>query len=418
MRTGLVEKPQSVQKKAGAPPVGDTSNAALKSELKGKPYDEQVQMLSPDNAAPPPGQQAQAPVEAKAPTPAPPAPEDKAPVAEQDTTQPPAADAQPAEDGAQKSEADQLRETIANRAKDKSGKAVMDPEQKKKIIEGGTDKDGKKVAGMANFTTCIEFARSTMSEGSAAMYEGDALKAQATGAAMSDAKVAWETAQGERTKARNYQGYAAKFQAKVDEFKAKAEAARTKAAEIRERKEGESDAQYKQRSSQATAYDANARAYDSVVNKMQKEVDRNNKLVETALKKAEDLDSANKAMIKAEPGLGSRPKAGEFIILAQGPEGKMYGKPGSEKFLAAGSFKHIAVFMGLIKDDAEYETWQVTEGGGELAETNEIRIRKKDLMVFTKYNAANDLGSAQGSQLAGWIDAGELIKMRDLKNKK
>ena len=403
MRAGLVEKPQNVQTKAGATPVGNTNNAALKGELKGKPYDEQVQMLTPGDVAPP-AQQAQAPAEDKAPTPA---PEAKAPVVAPEEAQTPDADAQPEQGGEQKSEADHLRETIANRAKAKSGKAVMDPEQKKKVL-----------AGMANFTTCIEFARSTMSEGSAEMYKGEAMKANATGAAMSDAKVAWETAQGERTKARNYEGYAAKFQAKVDEFKGKAEAARTKAAELRVRLEGESDAKYKQRTAQAPGLDANARALDSVANQQQKQVDNYKKMQETALKKAEDLDAANKAMIKAEPGLGSRPKAGEFIILAQGPEGKMYGKPGSEKFLAAGSFKHIAVFMGLLKDDAEYETWQVTEGGGELAETNEIRIRKKDLLVFTKYNAANDLGSAQGSQLAGWIDAGELIKMRDMKNKK
>jgi hypothetical protein len=416
MRAGLVEKPQNVQAKAGATPVGNTNNAALKGELKGKPYDEQVQMLTPGNGAPPPAQQAQAPVddraptpapEANAPTPTPPALEDKAPVVEQEDAQAPAAEAQPAEAGEQKSEADQLRETIANRAKAKSGKEVMDAKQKQKVL-----------AGMANFTTCIEFARSTMSEGSAEMYKGDPMKANATGAAMSDAKVAWETAQGERTKARNYEGYAAKFEAKVAEFKGKAEAARTKAAELRVRVEGESDARYKQRTAQAPGLESNARILDTVARDQQKQVDNYKKMAEAAIKKADDLDAANKAMIKAEPGLGSRPKAGEFIILAQGPEGKMYGKPGSEKFLAAGSFKHIAVFMGLIKDDAEYETWQVTEGGGDLAETNEIRVRKKDLLVFTKYNAANDLGSAQGSQLAGWIDAGELIKMRDMKNKK
>jgi hypothetical protein len=394
MVAAKVEKSQPAEKSATSPST-DTSSA-IKGSLKGKPYDEQVQLLTPTEGPPPPVAKA------------PPAAEEKAPTPAAETEVPtPAPEAEPSGGGEQSSEADELRATIANRAKNKSGKEVMDAKQKKDIL-----------AGNANFTTCIEFARSTMSEGSAEMYQDDVRKAQKTGAAMSDAKVAWETAQGERTKVRNYEGYAAKFQLKVDEFKGKAEAARARAAELRVRVDGESDAQYKQRTAQAPGLEANARAYDSVAAGVQKEVDKYKKMAAAATAKAEELDAANKAMIKASPGLGSRPKAGEFIILAQGPEGKMYGKPGSEKFLAAGSFKHIAVFMGLVKEDAEHETWQVTEGGGELAETNEIRVRKKDLLVFTKYNAANDLGSAQGSQLAGWIDAGELIKMRDKKGGK
>lgn len=403
MNAGLVAKPQTVQKKADAAP-GVGNNASVKDGLRGKSYDEQVQMLAPpqDGSQAPPTEMAPAPEDKTA---APAATEDKsaapAPVGEA-----PAADAQAPGAEGEVSEADQLRSSIANRAADKSGKEILSPEAKAKAV-------GKS----ANFTTCIEFARSTMAEGSAEMYQADAKKAQATGAAMSDAKVAWENAQGERTKARNYEGYAAKYKATVDEYTKKADDATAKATAMRTRVEGESDGKYKQRSAQAAGLDANARAYKSVAGQYQKHVDNYTKMADAAKAKADELDKNNKAMIKASPGLGSRPKVGEFIILEQA-EGKLFGRPGSEVFLAAGSFKHIAVFMGLISDDGQIETWKVTEGGGDIAGTNEIRVRKSDLIVGTKYDGGNDLGSGAGSRLGGWIDAGELIKMRDKKGGK
>ncbi len=400
MNVGLVAKQQTVQKKADTASTA-SNTASVKDGLKGKSYDEQVQMLKPpDEGQAPAAEVTSAPAPAPTDKTAAPAPTDKTAAPAQDGAAPAAEAQTPGAEG-EMSEADQLRASVAGRAADKSGKQILSAEAK-----------AKAVAGSANFTTCIEFARSTMSEGSAELYKEDAKKAQATGAAMSDAKVAWENAQGERTKARNYEGYAAKYKVTVDEYTKKADDATAQATELRTPVEGEADGKFKQRKAQAAGLDGLARQYKSVAAQYQKHVDNYTKMADSAKAKADELDRNNKAMIKAAPGLGSRPKVGEFIILEQA-EGKMFGRPGSEVFLAQGSFKHIAVFMGLVADDGQIETWKVTEGGGDIAGTNEIRVRKSDLIVGTKYDGGSDLGSGAGSRLGGWIDAGELIKMRD-----
>ncbi len=423
MSVGLVEKSKRQDPQVPMPISEGKSNSGVRDALRGKSYDEQVQMTTPkDGRQQPPLDQA-APAEQMAAEvgAAIPAPEEMAADAASPEMASASADEQAAgapapkaTEGPEQSEAQQLRDAVSKQAKAKDGQLVLGKEKTEKIRNGYTDEKGVRHEPMANFTTCIEFARSTISDASADLYKGDTKTAQATSAAVSDAKVAWETAQSERVKARRFEGFTKRHEEQVLVFANKAKDARDKAAKMRERVEGESDVRYKQRSAQAAGLEAVAKQYDSVVKTQQGLVDRFQKMVDQAHGKAEQMDASNKAMIKAKRPLSGRPQEGEYIILEQGQD-DMYGKPGSEKLLAAGSFKHIAVFMGLVGEDTEYETWKVTEGGGELASTNEIRVKKDDLMIISRYTSESDLGTSKGSRLAGWIDAGELIKMRNQK---
>jgi hypothetical protein len=208
--------------------------------------------------------------------------------------------------------------------------------------------------------------------------------------------------------------------ARVEGQKAKVVAEITKLREPQA--EGENDLVYKQRGIRANALEkATVKALDSVLRTLNSQ--RTGFLAKQAKakEKAEMLDANNTAMIKAEDGMANgRPKSGEFIILAQAPGGSKYGvSEGTKVFLHGGSFKHIAVFMSVAKEDdgSGFEVWRTIDGGGTKGKETLLRIRLSDRMIFPGMPGAKlpDAGSASGSQLAGWMDMGEIVKKRDQK---
>lgn len=189
----------------------------------------------------------------------------------------------------------------------------------------------------------------------------------------------------------------------------------------RPKEDGENDIVYKQRLIRADALEKSTiKALNSVIRQLTGQRDKFQEKSDKSREKAEMLDDNNTAMIKAEDGMPSRPKSGEFIILAQAPGGSKYGvSKETQVYLAGGSFKHIAVFMSVAKEDdgSGFELWRTIDGGGTKGKETLLRVRLADRMIFPGMPGAKmpDVGSASGTQLAGWMDMDEIVKKRDAK---
>lgn len=390
MANAQVAKQQDQKQAAvqgGANPAVD-ANASIKQDLRGKPYDEQARMLAPEQA--PPASEAGPKKPANT-------PEEQA---EQD-----------------KSEADKLRESIAGKAKEWNGKEFMSEAEIEAIRQGTPDKPG-----MKNYTTCIDFAGKMMREGTKEMYGKDWKKANATAMMLGKIKGDWEQGVGARIQAASFQKSVDVFNKSITEFEAK----KTKVAAdieslMRPADEGESELSVKQRHARAKGLQQQLKAFESVIRQQTAMRDKFQAKVDKSQEKSKDIDSKNTAMIKAADGMGNgRPKEGEYIILSQPPGGGAYGVSAETKVhLAGGAFKHIAIFMGVDKEDdgSGVETWRTIDGGGTKGKTTMLFVRKADRMVFPAYQGAKppEAGSASRSQVAGWIDMDEMIKMRDQK---
>jgi hypothetical protein len=310
------------------------------------------------------------------------------------------------------SEGDKLRASVAAKAEEWNGKEFMTQQE----IE-----DTRVRTGMKNFTTCLEFAGKMMRDGNKELYGRDWKKQTATTMAFSNTKADWEAAVGQRIQADGFGKSVAMFDkaiARIEGDKAKFE---KEVGNLRRPKdEGESDISYKQRTIRAEALEKHTiKALESVIRQQKAQRDKWQGKSDKAKEKAEMLDANNTAMIKAEDGMtNGRPKPGEYIILAQAPGGTKYGQAGSKVFLHGGSFKHIAVFMEVLKEDdgSGYELWRTIDGGGTNGKETKLRVRIADRMIFPgQGDKLPDVGSASGSQLAGWMDMDKIVEKRDQK---
>ncbi|HEX2898185.1 MAG TPA: hypothetical protein VHS96_00545, partial [Bacteroidia bacterium] len=312
------------------------------------------------------------------------------------------------------SEGDKLRDAVAAKAEEWNGKEFMTKEE----IE-----DTRVKTGLKNFTTCLEFAGKMMRDGDKEVYGKDWKKAVATTQMFSQTKADWEAAVGQRITA---DGWGKSVQL-FDKAIVRVEGQKAKVvAEIEKLRlpqaEGENDLVYKQRGIRANALEkATVRALDGVLRTLNSQRASFVAKQEKAAAKAESLDANNTAMIKGEDGMtNGRPKPGEFIILAQAPGGSKYGVSDATKvFLHGGSFKHIAVFMSVEKQDdgSGFEVWRTIDGGGTHGKETLLRVRLADRMIFPGQPGAKlpDAGSASGSQVAGWMDMDEIVRKRDEK---
>lgn len=312
------------------------------------------------------------------------------------------------------SEGDQLRGAVAGKAEEWNGKEFMTQQE----IE-----DTRVKSGLKNYTTCLEFAGKMMRDGDKELYGKDYKKALATTQMFIQTKADWEAAVGARITADGWGksvGLFDKAIVRVEGQKAKI------VAEIEKLRlpqaEGESDLAYKQRGIRANALEkVTVKALDGVLRTLNSQRAGFLAKQDKSNAKAKELDDNNTAMIKAQDGMtNGRPKQGEFIILAQAPGGAKYGVSDATKvFLAGGSFKHIAVFMDIVKPDdgSGFEVWRTIDGGGTNGKETLLRVRLKDRMIFPGQPGAKlpDAGSASGSQLAGWMDMDELVRKRDAK---
>ncbi|MEY3442016.1 MAG: hypothetical protein RLZZ519_297 [Bacteroidota bacterium] len=333
------------------------------------------------------------------------------PEAEKDTQQ---LEATAKEAEKEATEGDKLRAAVAGKAEEWNGKEFMTKEE----IE-----DTRVKTGLKNFTTCLEFAGKMMRDGDKEVYGKDWKKAVATTQTFSQTKADWEAAVGQRITA---DGWGKSVQL-FDKAIVRVEGQKAKVvAEIEKLRlpqaEGENDLVYKQRGIRANALEkATVKALDSVLRTLNSQRAGFLAKQEKAAAKAESIDANNTAMIKAEDGMtNGRPKPGEFIILAQAPGGSKYGvSEGTKVFLAGGSFKHIAVFMSVEKQDdgSGFELWRTIDGGGTNGKETLLRVRLKDRMIFPGQPGAKlpDAGSASGSQVAGWMDMDEIVRKRDEK---
>lgn len=331
------------------------------------------------------------------------------PEAEKDTQQ---LEATAKEAEKETSEGDKLREAVSAKAEEWNGKEFMTKEE----IE-----DTRVKTGLKNFTTCLEFAGKMMRDGDKEVYGKDWKKAVATTQMFTQTKADWEAAVGQRITADGWGKSVALFDKAITRVQAQRDKVVAEIEQLRApQKEGENDLVFKQRGIRANALEkATVKALDGVLRTLNSQRAGFLAKQEKATAKAESLDANNTAMIKAEDGMGNgRPKVGEFIILAQAPGGSKYGVSDATKvFLAGGSFKHIAVFMGVVKQEDGYEIWRTIDGGGTHGKETLLRIRTSDRMIFPGMAGAKlpDAGSASGSQLAGWMDMDEIVRKRDEK---
>lgn len=312
------------------------------------------------------------------------------------------------------SEGDRLRASIAGQAESWNGKEFMSQQE----IESVREKSGLK-----NYTTCIDFAGKMMREGTKDMYGQDWKKAAETAKMLGQVKADWEQGVGQRIQAAAMQKAVDRFDKAIADVEAKKAKTMSEIEDLRRPKaEGESDMAVKQREIRAKALEGQViKALDGVIKQLQSQRAGFQKKVDAANEKAQSMDAKNTAMIKASDGMSNgRPKEGEYIILSQAPGGGNYGvSKETQVHLAAGSFKHIAIFMGVEKEDdgSGVETWRTIDGGGTKGKETKLFVRKADRMVFPAYHGASapEAGSASKSQIAGWIDMDELVKMRDAK---
>lgn len=312
------------------------------------------------------------------------------------------------------SEGDRLRAAVEAKATEWNGKEFMTEQE----IE-----DTRVKTGLKNFTTCLEFAGKMMRDGNKELYGKDWKKQIATTQAFSQTKADWELAVGARIQADGFGKSVAMFDkaiARIEAQKAKFEEEITHLR--RPQEEGENDMVYKQRNIRADALEKHTvKALNAVIRQLTGQREKFQGKADKSNEKAEMLDANNTAMIKAEDGMtNGRPKPGEYIILAQAPGGSKYGvKKESQVFLAGGSFKHIAVFMEVVKQDdgSGFELWRTIDGGGTKGKETLLRVRVADRMIFPGQAGAKmpDVGSASGTQLAGWMDMDEIVKKRDQK---
>ncbi|MFN8394299.1 MAG: hypothetical protein U0176_06430 [Bacteroidia bacterium] len=311
-------------------------------------------------------------------------------------------------------EGDKLREAVAAKSEEWNGKEFMTKEE----IE-----DTRVKTGLKNFTTCLEFAGKMMRDGDKEVYGKDWKKAVATTQTFSQTKADWEAAVGQRITADGFGKSVALFDKAITRIEAQKAKVVAEIEQLRApQAEGEHPLVFKQRGIRANALEkATVKALDSVLRTLNSQRAGFLAKQEKANAKAESLDANNTAMIKAEDGMGNgRPKAGEFIILAQAPGGAKYGvSKETQVMLAGGSFKHIAIFMSVVKEDdgSGFELWRTIDGGGTNGKETLLRVRLKDRMIFPGMAGAKmpDVGSASGTQLAGWMDMDEIVRKRDEK---
>ncbi len=312
------------------------------------------------------------------------------------------------------SEADRLRDAVAAKATEWNGKEFMTQQE----IE-----DIRVSSGLKNYTTCLEFAGKMMRDGDKQLYGKDQKKATATTKEFTQTKADWESAVGARIQAEGF-GKSVELFAKaivrIEKDKAKFQAEILK---LRlPRAEGENEMLYKQRLIRADSLEKHTvTALDAVIRTLKGQRDKWQGRSDKSNEKAEMIDANNTAMIKAEDGMtNGRPKPGEFIILAQASGGAKYGvKKETQVQLAGGAFKHIAVFMEVLKEDdgSGFELWRTIDGGGTDGKETLLRVRLKDRMIFPGQPGAKmpEVGSASGSQLAGWMSMDEIVNKRDAK---
>ncbi len=245
-------------------------------------------------------------------------------------------------------------------------------------------------------------------------------KAAQTAQMHGQVKADWEKGVGARIQAASWQKNVARLDkaiAGIEESKAKMV---KQIEELRQpQKEGESELAMKGRHMRADSlekqglpnYDRQIASQKTVRDGFQIKVDKFNA-------EATEIDAKNTAMIIAADGLtNGPPKEGEYVILSAPPAGAVGAV--TKVALPGGAFKHIAIFMGVTQEDdgSGFETWKTIDGGGKSGKTTMLFVRKADRGVFPAYQGAPkpDAKSAPSSQLAGWIDMDEMIKMRDAK---
>ncbi len=312
------------------------------------------------------------------------------------------------------SEADRLRGAVAGKATEWNGKEFMTQQE----IE-----DVRVSSGLKNYTTCLEFAGKMMRDADKEVYGKDFKMATATSQMFTQTKADWEKAVGARIQADGFDKSVALFEKAIVRVEAQKATVVAEITKLREpQKEGEKELAYKQRNLRAAALEKHTvPALDSVLRLLTSQRDKWKARSEKSDAKAEEIDAGNSAMIKAEDGMkNGRPKSGEFIILAQAPGGAKYGvKKETQVQLAGGAFKHIAVFMEVLKQDdgSGFELWRTIDGGGTNGKETLLRVRLADRMIFPGQEGAKmpEVGSASGSVFAGWMNMDEIVNKRDAK---
>lgn len=317
------------------------------------------------------------------------------------------------------SEGDRLRAAVAAQAEEGVGEYVLGKDKK-----AHDDAVAKARGKLKNYTTCIDFAGKTMRGGVREMYGADK-KGLQTAVMLNEIKTNMDLETQADGVSKNYAGYAAKFQKAIDDLEAKKAA---KMAEIEGLKapaaEGENEWSVKSRHQRAKALEGALKQYDHHIKLNAKQRDKFQALADKNRETADAIAAKNSALIKTEPGMtNGRPKVGEYIMLVAYKGGNQYnvGDQGNSVVLAAGAFKHIAIFMGLEVLGNGMEKWETIDGGGDKGKKTTIYVRTSDGARFYKPNPKTPepgkpwTGDAATTRVGGWIDMDKLIEMRDKK---
>lgn len=260
-------------------------------------------------------------------------------------------------------------------------------------------------AGIPNFTTCVQFAGSVLSDAAKKVKQGDLKSQKAIGGMIGHVMKLY----GEEISFRNQISSFTETLRLIDESIDKMVAKRLQTEARKKLSEMDSNIETSTQNQITKQMDAAIKQIDKALEKLRKEQKKFQQKVDSLKNKLVTNRQENGALIRPEAPLTVRPEIGDFIWLCQPPNKKDYGVSEASKVpLSPGAFLHIAILVEKPERIGEdVELWRTVDGGGEKAKMSSYYVRTGDLTVYFE-NPIDKKYVTPSFMLGGWINTSSL----------
>jgi hypothetical protein len=309
----------------------------------------------------------------------------------------------------EKSAGDKMREAVLGGAQKRlDEKTTIVSEEKINEIRNKPADQG----GMKNFTTCIEFAGQTSGDMARSVGGGDAAETKRLAMLLPNFMVNFQKESGVNAQIATFEKAAALWDKPIAEMEAKLALALTEIERLEAQGETGDKATDIRNNMLLKQQHMLKGVYENQLKILHREQDKMFAKVEKLNGELAALQEKTEAWVKPGPNFANgRPQPGEWILLGAGSS-QAYGVSDATKVtLAAGSFKHIAVFKSCATatspDGEAWEEWHTIDGGGITAKATTLFVRLSDGRA--QFQTPGTAWAASNTVVLGWINMDTLV---------